>query len=85
VVTPFVGGGFGGKTWNQQAVEAALLAKRAGKPVQVAWTREEEFFYDAFMPAAVIKVRSGLDSRGRVTFWDYRVYFCRRPGCGRFL
>jgi nicotinate dehydrogenase subunit B len=84
VITPFVGGGFGGKTWNQQAVEAALLAHRAGKPVQVAWTREEEFFYDAFMPAAVVKIRSGLDSRGRITFWDYRVYFAGDRGAATF-
>jgi isoquinoline 1-oxidoreductase len=75
VITPFVGGGFGGKTWNQQAAEAALLAKRTGKPVQVAWTREEEFFFDSFQPAAVVKIRSGLDGGGRIAFWDYRVYF----------
>ena len=75
VITPFVGGAFGGKTWNQQAVEAALLAKRAGKPVQVAWSREEEFFFDSFQPAAAVKIRSGLDQAGRITFWDYRVYF----------
>jgi isoquinoline 1-oxidoreductase len=84
VITPFVGGGFGGKTWNQQAIEAALLAHRTGKPVQVAWTREEEFFYDAFMPAAVVKIRSGLDSQGRITFWDYRVYFAGDRGAATF-
>ena len=84
VITPFVGGGFGGKTWNQQAVEAALLSHRAGKPVQVSWTREEEFFYDAFMPAAVVKIRSGLDSQGRITFWDYRVYFAGERGAATF-
>ncbi len=84
VVTPFVGGGFGGKSWNQQAVEAALLAHRAGKPVQVAWNREEEFFYDAFMPAAVVKIRSGLDSQGGITFWDYRVYFAGDRGAATF-
>ncbi len=84
VVTPFVGGAFGGKTWNQQAVEAALLSHRAGKPVQVAWTREEEFFYDAFMPAAVIKIRSGLDSQSVITFWDYQVYFAGDRGAATF-
>ncbi|UCF93415.1 MAG: xanthine dehydrogenase family protein molybdopterin-binding subunit [Desulfobacterales bacterium] len=52
VITPFVGGGFGGKTRNQQVIEAARLATLAGKPVQVAWTRQEEFFYDTFRPAA---------------------------------
>jgi isoquinoline 1-oxidoreductase len=39
-------------------VEAARLAKLTGKPVQVAWTREEEFFFDAFRPAAVVKIKS---------------------------
>jgi isoquinoline 1-oxidoreductase len=75
VITPFVGGGFGGKTRNQQVIEAARLAKLAGKPVQVAWTRKEEFFYDTFRPAAVIKVRSGLDRNHRIVYWDYDNYF----------
>jgi isoquinoline 1-oxidoreductase len=75
VITPFVGGGFGGKTNNQQAVEAARLAKLVGRPVQVAWTRKEEFFYDTFRPAAVVKVKSGLDSTDRVVYWDYENFF----------
>jgi CO/xanthine dehydrogenase Mo-binding subunit len=75
VITPFVGGGFGGKTRNRQVIEAARLAKLAGKPVQVAWTRKEEFFYDTFRPAAVIKVRSGLDRGQRIVYWDYDNYF----------
>jgi len=75
VITPFVGGGFGGKTRNRQVVEAARLAKATGAPVLVAWTRAEEFFYDAFMPAAVVKVECGLDASNRMVFWDYHVYF----------
>ena len=61
VITPFVGGGFGGKTRNTQAVEAARLSKAVGKPVQVAWSRAEEFFYDTFRPAAIVKISSGID------------------------
>ncbi len=75
VITPFVGGGFGGKSWNGQAAEAARLAMKTGRPVQVAWTREEEFFQDSFQPAAIAKIRSGLNSQGQITYWDYRVYF----------
>jgi CO/xanthine dehydrogenase Mo-binding subunit len=75
VITPFVGGGFGGKTSNRQAAEAARLAKLVGKPVQVAWTRQEEFFYDTFRPAAIIKVRSGLDDAHKVVYWDYENFF----------
>jgi isoquinoline 1-oxidoreductase len=74
VITPYVGGGFGGKVGGLQAVEAATLAKITGKPVQVAWTRAEEFFYDTFMPAAVVKLESGIDDDGKITLWDYQVY-----------
>ena len=74
VITPFVGCGFGGKNQGGQIVEAARLAKLAGKPVQVAWTRKEEFFNDTFRPAAVYDIRSGLDAENRIVFWDYKNY-----------
>ncbi len=84
IITPFVGGGFGGKSASQQAVEAARLAKITNRPVQVAWNRAEEFFYDTFRPAAVVKIDSGLDSEGRITFWDYHVYFAGERGSDQF-
>jgi nicotinate dehydrogenase subunit B len=74
VIAPFVGAGFGGKTGGQQAVEAARLAKLTGKPVQVMWSRAEEFFYDSFRPAAVVKVKSGMDGAGKIVLWDFTVY-----------
>ena len=80
VITPFVGGGFGGKSPSQQGVEAARLARMTGKPVMVAWTRDEEFFYDAFHPASVVKVKSGTDSEGRIMMWDYNVYLAGTRG-----
>jgi isoquinoline 1-oxidoreductase len=75
VITPYVGGGFGGKSQVGQAVQAARLSKMAGCPVQVIWSREEEFFYDTFQPAAAVKISSGLDESNRITFWDYHVFF----------
>jgi isoquinoline 1-oxidoreductase len=75
IITPFVGGGFGGKNQNKQVVEAARLAKLAGRPVQVAWSREEEFFNDTFQPAAVIKIASGLNESNQIVFWDYHIFF----------
>ena len=84
VITPFVGGGFGGKTSNMQAVEAARLARTVGRPVQVMRTREEEFFYDTFRPAAVVNIRSGIDGSGRITFWDYEVLFAGQRGAEHF-
>jgi nicotinate dehydrogenase subunit B len=75
IITPYVGGGFGGKSQVGQAVQAARLSKMTGSPVQVVWNREEEFFYDTFMPAAAVKIRSGLDNANRISFWDYHVFF----------
>jgi CO/xanthine dehydrogenase Mo-binding subunit len=84
VRAPFVGGGFGGKTRNIQAIEAAKLTRITGKPVQVAWTRAEEFFYDSFRPAAIVKIKSGTDKEGRISLWDYHVYFAGSRGSGQF-
>ena len=84
VITPFVGGGFGGKSNNRQALEAARLTKLTGKPVQVAWTRAEEFFYDTFRPAAVVKIKAGVTKSGLMTFWDYGVYFAGERGSQQF-
>jgi nicotinate dehydrogenase subunit B len=84
IIPPFVGGGFGGKSRNLQVVEAARLAKLSGKPVQVAWTRKEEFFYDSFRPAAVVKIKSGISDKGRLSLWDYNVYFAGERGSQQF-
>jgi isoquinoline 1-oxidoreductase len=74
VITPLLGGAFGGKSADRQALEAARLAKIAGVPVQVAWTRSEEFFNDTFDPASVVKLGSGLGSDGHILLVDYTVY-----------
>ena len=86
VITPVVGGGFGGKsstppTGARQALEAARLAKAAGKPVQVVWDRSEEFFYTNYRPAAVVKVRAGLSSRGKDRFLGISRLRRRTPRC----
>jgi nicotinate dehydrogenase subunit B len=80
VITPFLGGGFGGKSADQQAVEAARLAQMTGKPVQVAWTRAEEFFNDTFDPASVVKIVSGIEADGKISLWDYSVYSAGERG-----
>lgn len=84
VIVPFVGGGFGGKSAYQQMVEAARLTKLTGKPIMLIWTRKEEFFYDNFRPAYVIKLNSGIDASGKITLWDYHVYFAGSRGSDTF-
>ncbi len=80
VITPFVGGGFGGKSAGLQASEAVRLTKLTGKPITVAWTREEEFFYDTFRPAAVVKITSGMSKPGKISLWDYHTYYAGSRG-----
>ncbi len=84
VITPYVGGGFGGKSASRQAVEAARLAVLTGKPVRVVFSREEEFFYDTFHPAAVIRLRSGLGAAGNIVMWDYAAYAAGERGAEQF-
>jgi CO/xanthine dehydrogenase Mo-binding subunit len=60
VIVPDTGGGFGGKHSGEVAIEAARLAKAAGKPVSVRWTREEEFTWAYFRPAGLMVVSAGL-------------------------
>jgi nicotinate dehydrogenase subunit B len=70
VIVPGYGGGFGGKHGGKVAVEAARLARVAGCPVKVAWTREEEFREGYLRPAAVIDVASSADAEGTLTGWS---------------
>jgi nicotinate dehydrogenase subunit B len=84
VITPYVGGGFGGKSTSTQGVEAARLAMAAGVPVRVAWSREEEFFYDTFDPAAVLTIRSGIDAAKKIVLWDYMVVGAGGRGAAQF-
>jgi CO/xanthine dehydrogenase Mo-binding subunit len=60
------------------------LAKRTGRPVQVAWSRAEEFFFDTFRPAAVVKITAGVGEGGRITSWDYTTYFAGSRGAEQF-
>jgi isoquinoline 1-oxidoreductase subunit beta len=74
VIVPDTGGGFGGKHSGEAAVEAARLAKAAGKPVSLGWTREEEFTWAYCRPAGLIEVQAGLDDAGRLAVWDFANY-----------
>jgi CO/xanthine dehydrogenase Mo-binding subunit len=70
VIVPDTGGGFGGKHSGEVAVEAARLAKSAGKPVLVRWTREEEFIWAYYRPAGVIKIAAALDDANSIAAWE---------------
>jgi CO/xanthine dehydrogenase Mo-binding subunit len=74
VIVPDTGGGFGGKHSGEAAVEAARLAKAAGRPVSLQWTREEEFTWAYCRPAGLIEVNAGIDGDGKLFAWDFANY-----------
>jgi nicotinate dehydrogenase subunit B len=74
VIVPDTGAAYGGKHTGEAAVEAARLARAAGRPVKLIWSREEEFTWAYFRPAGVIDVRSAVDASGRITAWEYTNY-----------
>ncbi len=71
VIVPPTGSAYGGKHTGDCALEAARLARVAGRPVKVRWTREEETTWGYFRPAAVIDIRSGARTDGTLTAWEF--------------
>ena len=80
VIVPDTGAAYGGKHTSDAAIEAARLARAAGKPVKVVWTREEEFTWAYFRPAGVIEVKSGIAADGRLTAWEFHNYHSGMSG-----
>ncbi len=74
VLMPAMGSGYGGKHSGECAVEAARLAKAAGHPVHLLWTREEEFSWAYFRPAGLIEVKAGASPDGTLTAWEFHNY-----------
>jgi nicotinate dehydrogenase subunit B len=74
VIVPDTGSGYGGKHSGECAVEAARIARAAGKPVRLAWTREEEFRWAYFRPAGVIEIAATVGRDGKVASWAFDNY-----------
>jgi len=80
VIVPDTGSAYGGKHTGDAAIEAARLARAAGRPVKVVWTREEEFTWAYFRPAGVIEVKSAIGSDGKLLAWDFHNYHSGSSG-----
>jgi CO/xanthine dehydrogenase Mo-binding subunit len=80
VIVPDTGSAYGGKHTSDAAIEAARLARAAGRPVKVVWTREEEFTWAYFRPAGVIEIKSGIASDGALTVWEFHNYHSGSSG-----
>ena len=74
VVQPIIGGGFGSKL-DLHPFEpiCALLSIKTGKPVQILYSREEEFLYSAIRQSMVIDLTTGADENGKFTFREVKI------------
>jgi isoquinoline 1-oxidoreductase beta subunit len=70
VVIPFLGGGFGRRTFVDILSQAAVIAREAdGAPVQTLWPREQDMTHDYYRPAFVSRHKAGLDAQGKLVAW----------------
>ena len=74
VIQPDMGSGYGGKHTGEAAMEAARLAKTAGAPVKVVWTREDEFTWAYLRPAGLIEIKAGARKDGTLVAWEQHNY-----------
>ncbi|HEX2256842.1 MAG TPA: molybdopterin cofactor-binding domain-containing protein, partial [Afifellaceae bacterium] len=69
----YMGGAFGRRSLADYAVEAALIAREAGRPVKLIWTREEDLAHGMFRPQAFQCVEAATDAAGQVVGWRHCV------------
>ncbi|MFK3890015.1 aldehyde oxidoreductase molybdenum-binding subunit PaoC [Sphingomonas sp. NPDC079357] len=83
VLSPYVGGGFGGKLWvRSDAVMAALAAKAAGRPVKVALARQQLMNNTTHRPATIQRIRIGANKAGKITAIAHQTWSGDLPGGG---
>jgi CO/xanthine dehydrogenase Mo-binding subunit len=76
VITPYVGGGFGGKAGvTMEILGAALATAVKGHPVKLRWTREQEFYNTYQRQAVVAKLRIGAKKDGTLTAIEHTLYW----------
>src|SRR5580692_3879471 len=70
-----LGGAFGRKSFPDFAVEAAVLAKKTGKPVKVVWSREDDIEFDSYHSVCAMYMKAALGADGKPAAWLQRTVF----------
>jgi len=70
-----LGGAFGRKSFPDFAVEAAVLAKKTGKPVKVVWTREDDIRFDSYHSVSAMYMKAAVGADGMPAAWLQRTVF----------
>jgi len=76
VISPYVGGGFGGKAGVSMEAAAVAMARAVkGHPVKLRMTREEEFICTTARQSLVAHTKIGCDVEGNLLAMETRYYF----------
>ena len=76
VITPYVGGGFGGKAGvSMEIMGAAMATLVKGRPVKLRWTREQEFYNTYQRQGVIAELKIGVKSDGTITAVEHRLYW----------
>jgi xanthine dehydrogenase YagR molybdenum-binding subunit len=80
LISPFIGGGFGGKLWvNADAVLAAIASRQLKRPVKVALTRQQIFHVTTHRSDTIQRLRLGTDREGRILAIGHDVFSGNLP------
>jgi CO/xanthine dehydrogenase Mo-binding subunit len=75
-------GCYGRNGHEDAAADAAILAKAAGKPVRVQWSRADEHGWDPKGPPTLVDLRAAIDERGNVLAWDGEFFIPQQTAGG---
>lgn len=81
-------GCYGHNGADDAAIDAAILARSAGRPVRLQWSREDELAWSPFGSAMSVRIEAGLDEQGRIVRWQQDTWsysHVQRPGLSSAL
>jgi xanthine dehydrogenase YagR molybdenum-binding subunit len=80
LISPFIGGGFGGKLWvNADAILAAIASRQLKQPVKIALTRQQIFHVTTHRSDTIQRLRLGTDRDGRILAIGHDVFSGNQP------